>query len=437
MLTDIRYRSLVLVLVVLGSLVFCGSAFASVAYIDANEVWVSSDDGARKMRLSAGEGDWREVAQSDQGHILATRRESGKISQLASFTIWDPSGKLIHFGSLSGHIDGDGLNAYPLGLDITPSGGNFVYGYSRSYNLGASLVRGIYLKVSSDASTGVPHSMTGGEYPTLVGNRIVARLDSSTVGAQDPSSIASNTFNPWIPWNTSSPDLAGLEVNRTDVSATGVITATEMMDGTFNTAKILLAKWSAFAGDFATTYIDDCFLPSAGAPRDISVSQDGSTLTWRDSSGVVVAGAPNFAGAATCALTRAPVVISPTGVYPSYGPFNVPAAAAPIASKPKLTVGSSIKLNSLKSGVKITVTSAVAGKAKLTLTIKPSKVGKKGKKLITIASGSANVAAGVKKKIKLKFTSAGKKLKKKLKGKKATLTVSVGGQKTAKTVKLK
>ncbi|MBI2690826.1 MAG: hypothetical protein HYX29_02600 [Solirubrobacterales bacterium] len=438
MFTSLRFRTLLLALIIVGTASFASSAAASVAYIDANEVWVSSDDGSRKVRLSAGEGDWREVAQSDQGYILATRRESGKISQLASFTIWDPTGKLIHFGSLSGDIDGSGSNVYPLSLDITPSGGNFVYGYSR-YRSGppSSLVKGIYLKVSSDASTGVPLSLTSGEYPTLVGTRIVARLGSSTVGVQDPSSIGSDTFNPWISYNTSLPQLSGLEVNRTDVSATGLISAAEMMDSSFNTAKIIVGKWSAFAGDYLTTLVDDCFLPSAGAPRDISVSQDGSTLTWRDSRGVVVAGAPDFSGPSDCTLTRAPSVISATGIYPSYGPFNVPAAAAPVTSKPKVTVGKTIKLNSLKSGLKIAITSAVAGKAKVTLTIKPSKVGKKGKKLITLASGSASVAAGVPKKIKLKFTSAGKKLKRKLKGKKATLTVTVGGQKTTKTVKLK
>ncbi|MGK2878088.1 MAG: hypothetical protein ACSLFF_05875 [Solirubrobacterales bacterium] len=429
MLNSLKARSLIVSLIVIVFAVFAGTAAASVAYIDANEVWVSSDDGARKMRLSAGQGDWREVAQSDQGHILATRKESGKISQLASFTIWDPTGKLIHFGSLSGHIDGDGLNVYPLSLDITPSGGNIVYGYSRSTNYGASLTKGIYLKVSADASTGVPLSLTGGENPTLVGSRIVAAVDSTHVGLQDPSSIGSNVFTPWIEFNTAAAGpLQGLVVTRTDVSATGVITASELRDDTFNTKQIALGKWASLGG----AYVDDCILPTAGSPSQISVSQDGSTITWRDSRGVVIAGAPDFSGPASCALTRAPAVLSPSGVYPSYGPFNIA-----VASKPTLTIGSSIKLKSLKSGAKVTIMSPVGGKAKVTLTIKPRKVGKKGKKLITLASGSANVLAGVPKVIKLKYTSAGKKLKKKLKGKKATLTVKVGDQAVSKTVKLK
>jgi hypothetical protein len=315
-----------------------------------------------------------------------------------------------------------------LSIDITPSGENFVYGFlTSSY--------GIYLKVSSDGSTGVPHTLTSGKYPTLVGNRIVAQVGDDKTGLQDPSNLGLDSFAPWIvhPIYDSANPVYGLVLTRTDVSATGTVVAAEFRDSSFYTQKINVRKVTSLGG----TYVDDCILPTSGPPSDVSVSQDGSTLTWKDSRGVVIAGAPNFAGPSDCVLTRAPSVISATGVYPSYGPYNVPAPGPAAGSKPTITIGSSIKLNSLKSGVKISVTSAVSGKAKLTLTIKPSKVGKKGKKLITLASGSANVTAGVAKKIKLKFTSAGKKLKKKLKGKKATLTVSVGGQKTSKTVKLK
>jgi hypothetical protein len=436
MLTLLTFRSLFLVLAIASLLTFAGTAAASVAYIDGNEVFVSSDDGARKVRLSAGEGDWREVAQSDQGYIVGTRKEAGKISQLASFTVWDPSGKIVHFGSLSGAFTG-GLNIYPNSIDITPSGGNIVYGFSASNADFSSAGKGIYLKVSADATTGVPLAMYGAEWPTLVGTRIVGASDSNNASLQDPSSIGADTFAPWIAFNTTDPGpLQGLILTRTDVSATGTVTASEFRDGSFYTQKIALGKWASLGG----AYVDDCILPSSGLPRQVSVSQDGSTITWKDSRGIVIAGAPNFAGPADCVLTRAPSVISASGIYPSYGPYNVPPAAGPAAgaTNPKFnSAPSSLKLDSLVKGVKVSVTSAVAGTAKVTLTIKPSKVGKKGKKLITLASGSSKVKAGVKTKIKIKFTSAGKKLKKKLKGKKATLTVTVGKQSSSKTVKLK
>lgn len=425
--------ALVLALVVTG--IAAGAASASIAYIDQNEVWVASDDGAVKVRLSAGENDWREVAQSDQGFIVGTRKEAGKISQLASFTVWDPTGKIVHFGSLSGEFTG-GLNVYPLGLDITPTGGNIVYGYSAcNYNC-SSAPKGIYLKATADATTAVPISLSGAQTPTLLGTRIVGTVSEQYPALQDPSSIASNDFTPWIDLGVSNPASVfyGLVPTRTDVSATGTIASTELRDGTFNTQKIDVSKWSAPGG----TYVDDCVLGTTGQADQISLSQDGASMTWRDSRGVVLAGVPNFNGALDCTLTRAPTVISASGKYPSYGPFNVAAGAKTGTGGPAVKTIRSVKLASaLRSGFKVTVTSAAAGKVKVKLTIKPSKVGKKGKKDITLATGSATVKANVATRIKVKFTSAGKKLKKKLKGKKATLTVSMGAGNTIKTVKLK
>lgn len=443
MLTIRRFRILSLPIIVVALAFAAPSASASVAYIDGNEVWVASDDGARKVRLSAGEGDWREVAQSDQGFIVGTRKETGKISQLASFTVWDPSGKVVRFGALSGHQNEGGLNVYPTSLDITPSGGNIVYGYQRvaGYYPNTSLVYGTYMKLTADATTAVPLSLSGWKDGTLFGNRVVAHPNDTEVWVQDASSIASEDFAGWINFGPAIGDPANpyynLIVDRTDVAATGAVAATELRDDSFYTQKIALSKW---AGPVSTTYVDDCVLPTAGLPSNISLSQDANTITWRDDRGIVIAGAPDFSGPATCNLTRAPAVIAPGGVWPSYGPFDVAAAAGggTTAGAPTVKVPSSTKLATfLKKGLTITVTSATAGTATAKLTIKPKLVGKRGKKLITLATGKVKVSANKATKLKLKFSKSGKKLKKKLKGKKATLTVTVGGVSTTKSLKLK
>lgn len=312
-----------IVLSILGALLLLSmatpNAFASIVYIDGNEVWVSSDDGTVKKRLSSGEGDWRQVAQSDNGYVVGVRKEAGKISQMASFTVWDPQGKVAHFGSLSGHVD-SGLNVYPNSLDITPDGGLLTYGYSRSFWVGTNfnLVYGTYLKATADGTTAVPLSLTDWQDGTLVGDRVVAHDTNPQIYLQDPSSSGSNAFAPWFTWDTSSPLLSGLSIDRTDVSATGTVLGTEFRDDSFNTQKILLTKAASLGG----IYVDDCVLPATGAPSDITISQNAGTIAWRDSRGVVIAGAPDFGGAATCNLTRAPLVISATGAMPSYGPFN-------------------------------------------------------------------------------------------------------------------
>lgn len=429
----LRFRTTAALIIALSLFALASaSASASVAYIDGNEVWVSSDDGARKLRLSAGEGDWREVAQSDQGYIVGTRREAGKIAQLASFTVWDPSGKLVRFGSLSGDIGCS--NAYPLSLDITPSGGNLVYGFS-CYTYGfpvGSLVNGTYLKVSADATTGVPLKLYSGQYPTLVGTRILARTSDTTAGVQDASSIGSDTFTNWISFTLDPGHL----LNRSDASADGTIVASEVRnDSTIKIDRVIMSKWGAFG---TNSYVDDCNLPISGDVVNPSVSQDGASVTWADARGVLLAGTPAFNGPADCQLTRPPVVLSATGTYPSYGPFNVPAPQPTKPVAPTVTIPKSLQLAAaIKSGLTIKVTSAVGGKAKATLTIKPSKVGKRGKKAITLATGSVKVTAGKTTRLKLKFTKAGKKLKKKLRNKKLTLKVTVGGATTTRTIKLK
>lgn len=420
-----------LIVLVAMSLLAMSARAASVVYVDGNEVWVSTTDGATKLRLSAGEGDWREVAQSDNGYIVGTRREAGKIANVASFTVWDPSGKILHFGPLAGNSNGS--NAYPLSLDITPDGGLIVYGYSRyvyGYPVG-QLYTGHFLLPSATRAAPVPepYSNSNARWPTLVGERVIGTPDQQSVAVQEPGSTGSTNFAPWFNYSS-----GGYEMHRTDVSANGTITASELSIGDAKT--LALGKYQSLGG----AYVDDCFLGTDTTVRDASISQDASEFAWHDGGGVKVAGIPNFNGAATCVLTRAPTTISPSGSYPSIGPFNVPAAVSSPVFKPQLPgTPSSFKIAALlKKGAIVKITSRNGGKAKIQLSVKPKIVGKRGKKPIVIASTSAVIPAGdVVKQVKLKLNRKGKSLKKKLKGKRATLTVTIDGQSTTKTVKLK
>ncbi|MBI5309610.1 MAG: hypothetical protein HZB14_01075 [Actinobacteria bacterium] len=408
-----------------------GARAASVAYIDGYEVWVSTTDGVYKLRLSSGEGDWRAVAQSDQGYIVGVRLESGKIANLSSFTVWDPAGKVIHFGPLAGNSNGS--NAYPLSLDLTPDGGLIVYGYSRLvYGFPLStLYQGHYLLPSATRSAPVPepYSNSSARWPTLVGERVVGTPDEQYVAVQDTGGTGSTTFNNWFDYIA-----GGYTVHRTDVAATGTVTASELELG--DAKKIALGKYQSLGG----AYIDDCFLDADAAATQPSISQDATEFAWQDSGGVKVAGVPSFGGPAVCALTHPPVTISPSGSDPSIGPFNVPVAISSPAFKPQLPgAPSSFKITKLlKKGVTVKVTSRNGGKATLKLSVKPKAVGKRGKKAIVIATGAGDVPAGdVGSQIKLKMNRKGKSLKKKLKGKRATLTVTIDGQATTKTIKLK
>lgn len=410
---------------------------ASVAYLDGNEVWVATTDGAARARLSSGEGDWRDVAQSDQGYIVGVRNEAGKISNLSTFTVWDPAGNRIHFGPLSG--SNAGSIAYPLSLDITPGGGLLVYGYSLlvyGFPVG-TLTQGHYLLPSSTVTAPVPepYRNTSIRWPTLVGERIVGTPGANSIEVQEAGSIGGTTFVPWANFS----GVAGADLHRTDVAATGTVFASELYyAGPPEVNKIAVVPAPGLGVPISP---GDCFLDADALARQPSLSQDGTLIAWQDGGGVKVGGVPTFSGAEPCVLTKPPVTISATGSFPSIGPFNVAAlvpAPAP-ASKPTLTAPKSVKLSKLlKSGLTVSVSSVTGGKATVKMTVTPKSVGKKGRKAIVIATGSATVpAGGIAKKIKVKMTRKGKSLKRRLKGKRATLTATIGGLSSTKTIKLK
>lgn len=418
---------------------------ASVAYIDGNEVWVATTDGSVKQRLSGGENDWRQVAQSDQGWIVGVRLEANKVSGFSQFKVWDPNGKEFNFGPLSGAVGG--LVAYPLSLDLSPDGKMIYYGFSQ-FNLG-TLRTGYYVTPSSSKAgyTPEPPTWLDRKWPTLIGDRAVVLTGTDTIMVQN--SVSSNDFTGWFQLLLD-PDET---VTRTDVSATGTVMASESYVGSgiaahhyvgFSHASGMLGMIDGF-----------CLLSAQGQkPGQVSISQDASEFAWQDDGGVKVAGTPVFSGSAPtpCNLSRPPVVISPTGSYPSIGPFKVTASAGPQPGGPQsggpgagttrtpqlIKPPSKMKLSALlRRGVLVSVRSQRAGTAKVTLTVKPKQIGRRGKKAVTIASGKARVKAGVTKRIRLKLNRTGKKYRKKLRGKRVTLTVTLAGKKSSKAVRLR
>lgn len=437
------------------------AAHADVAYIDGNEVWVSTLDGSQKVRLSSGEGDWRDVAVSDQGYVVGIRLESGKVADLSSFTVWDPQGKRIKFGPLVGLRNG-GTNAHPLNLQITPDGGLLVYGFSNSTGIvpNATFTTGFILLPS--ATTVIPAlspvNVTSAQYPSLVGERVVGAVGGGTqLAVQDASSIASDDFTPWP-----GTSISGGTINSLDISADGRRLAVNVASGS---TQRLIAIAAPGLGQAPTPLpnpvvpgdVGDCFVPATGNTYDPSWSPDGTYLAWEDAGGAKVAGAPKVVPTDgvqnLCTMSSPIVTLSPTGRHPSIGPISVatlqPAAPGqPTPSGPpgpgqssQITPGKLAPLTvanlGSKKGAAFTVTTSTAGKVSVTLTVKPSAVGLRGRKAVVIAKGSKQVQAGKAAKVRVKFTKTGKNLRKKLKGVKATLKIRQGTTTTTKTFRLR
>lgn len=356
---------------------------ASVAYIDGGEVWVSSLDGAQKIRLSGGEGDWQNVAASDGGRVAAVQRVPSQISQTSTFRVWAADGAVAYNGALSA-VSGYQSYAYPLSFDISADGVFLVYGFSASNTFPNFAFTGGFYARSVDNVALAPIEVSNATYPSFVGSRVVSAFGSE-VRLQDPSAVPFGTqFSFWI--NTSG---TGLQLRRTDVAANGTLVASELhSDGPPAVDKISILSVSGLGG--ALTGAVDCFLPAVGLARDVSISQDATRIAWKDDQGVKVAGVPTTSA---CALSSPAVVISATGTSPSIGGGNVAGGALSVG----LTAPSAPKLGLLLRGKKVkfnlTISAPCRVKARILVKRAEAKRLKLGTKDTTIGAAAADVPA--------------------------------------------
>jgi hypothetical protein len=422
------------------------AAATQVSYIDGGEIWVSTLDGSQKRNLS-GPADaprkWTEQTQSDGGAVLGVQREPGKMGNLNATRLWGADGGVLGNGSLTAK-PGRTSYAYPTSLDLTPDGKTVVYGYSNwsGFGLNTTYEFGTYAEGSTNWYV-EPFDLGGGAVSgTLVGNRVVA-ASGTTVVYQSPSGQPpyNDEFAGW--YN------AGGYIWRTDMAANATIAATEVGDdGSRQVAMIPFPSLGAALPSDGS----DCLLPAQGDPKQVSISQDGTTMAWQDDRGVVVAGTPVWfpsAAVSTCNLSRAPVVISATGSMPSLGPSTVatppvtppttttttttttpttpttPTPTTPKTAAPKVSLAKTVKASSLAKGVTAKVTVAAAGTVKVAV-----KLGTK-----TVATGSAKAKKAGTVSVKLKATKAYAKKLRSLRKRTVTIAVTANGRTT--TVKKK
>lgn len=439
---------------------------ASVAYTDNGEVWLSSLDGSQKARLAApvvnADGDtetWLDVAHADNGRIVAVRNKPGRMSQFSWFKIWEPDGSSTVEGPLNAPT-GWTVYVYPLGFDITADGSHLVYGYSNSSSCcPITFGRGTYVRPATN-SVLAPIDLGLPTHPSLLGNRIVALEDSSSPKiVQVQNATSGNPYNDeFTSWLDTSG--VGLDLNRVDVAANGLLTALgfETWDGgTQTVGKIAVL---ATAGvDAAPTGQVDCFVPAAGVARDASLSQDATTIAWRDEGGLKVAGTPTTS-ADPCVMTSAPIVLSATGQHPAIGGADVtkflppptgPGEPLPVTSNPPdgtgtvadpaapaLTLPAKLTAKGLATARGVAVKVKVGGPGKVSITGKvPAKrMGRTGKPVVA-ATGRATATAAGTVTVRLRFTKAARKRVRRLKGARLALRVVHAGRSTTKSVTLR
>jgi hypothetical protein len=437
---------------------------ASVAYVDDGEVWLSSLDGARKVRLAApvvnGDGEtekWLAVAHSDGGRIVAARNKPGRISNFTWFKVWEPDGSSTVEGPLNAP-SGWTVYVYPLGFDITADGHHMVYGYSNSSSCcPITFARGTYVRPVTNSVLN-PITISGYEEPTLFGSRVIART-GATINTQDAAATTyGSDFTPWL--DTSG---AGLELRRTDVAANGQLAALELEQwngGTQTVGKIAVLAIQGVDQSPSFPAAVDCFLPASGVAKEVSLSADAQTVAWTDDRGLVVAGAPADASD-PCVLPSGPVVVSPTASQGAIGgadvnaflpaspaggqqPGGSPAGDPPAGTSPTATAAPrallpgkvTTKALGAARGLAVKVKVASAGKVKLVATVPAARMGRKGKPVV-IATGSKTAARAGTVTIRLRLTAAARKRLKRLKGARMTLRTTQGRRSTSRKLTLR
>jgi hypothetical protein len=428
---------------------------ASIAYIDNGEVWLSSLDGAQKVRLAApvvnGSGEtekWLAVAASDSGRIVAARNVLGRISRSSWFKAWEPNGTSTVEGPLNAP-SGWTVYVYPLSFDVTANGVHMVYGYSNSSSCcPISFAQGTYVRPVTNSALD-PIATSGQEHPTLFGSRVIAHTDA-TINVQDATGATYGPdFTPWVDVSGS-----GLELRRTDIAANGRLAAIELEQWNGGSQSIGKIGVVAIQGvDQPPTFpaAVDCFLPATGIAKEVSLSADAARIAWTDDQGLKVAGAPTTA-ADPCALTSPPVIISPTASQGAIGGANVgaflpapppgdppagpPGSQPPPAGPPSTggaapvpTVPRTVTTKALAGakGFAIKVKVAGAGKVKLSGTV-PARVLRRRGRPVVVATGSATAKRAGTVTVRLRLTAAARTQRKRLKGARMTLRVSHGGR---------
>ena len=431
---------------------------ASIAYVDGGDVWLSSLDGGKKVRLATpvvnSDGateKWLAVAQSDNGRIVAARNVPGRIARFSWFKAWEPNGTSTVEGPLNAP-SGWAIYVYPLGFDVTADGSHMVYGYSNSSACcPISFAQGTYVRPVTNSVLD-PINISGQEHPTLFGNRMIAHT-GGTANVQGTSAPPYGTdFTPWL-------DLSGtgLDLRRTDVAANGQLAAIELEQwdaGTQTTGKIAVLAIQGVDQPPTFPAAVDCFVPTAGVATEASLSPDATRIAWTDDGGLKVAGTPTT-DADPCQLTSPPVVISPTasqgaiggadvaaflpasGQPPTGGGGGGPSGGGAPPGAPLATVPRKVTTKALagRKGVPIKVKVAGAGKVKVTGSVSAKVL--TSSRSIVVATGSATAKRAGTVTVRLRLTKTARKKRGRLKGARMTLRVTQGRLSTTKRFTLR
>lgn len=424
----------------------------SVSYLDGEQVWQAALDGSRRVMLST-EGGFDAVAQADGGRTLGIGGWDGAYARpTGRFVVWNADGSRAFAGPLQ-HEPGWNRYVFPTGVDITPGGEQFVYGFGNS--------RGIIPNFEFEEGTVVMSSTNAVPYasdyfaltvtnPSLLGSRVVGTNDD-TVMLQKPTAEAprESFFGDWL--QAVGP---GRRLDGVDVAATATVMAVVTAPSSdYRNSSVTLFPVAGAAG--APDGAAGCTLAADGPASSPSLSPDARYVAWHDQGGVKVAGVPDFSGVDTCSLTSPPVVISPTGEFPSIGgatladpvqgggatpvPVPDPPKPDPQRQRPagKLVITRLKRASALSLGAGITISVRVPAPGRVTATVSVPASKLRAAKTTVIARGRATARRAGTVKVRLRASKKFRRKLRRLRGVTATVSVRSGTARSSQRIRLR
>jgi hypothetical protein len=448
-------------------LVAAPAGASSVAYIDNNNVVLSSPDGSKKFQMTTNgtaDSKWSYPSQGPDGKTVAVLGASGTSSKV--LYLFGPDGKEVTANVMPVY-SGALIPVYPIGLDMDWKSQAVAYGYSycSSYpSVCGTVYQGFWLTFSDNQGLypSDPQGQSDAHLPTFFGERVIYSDSGGSLFIQPdvPEAPFTSSYQGWI---GNDPNLF---LARGAAAQTGRQVGIEWSSRNDSSSGILVGQHQ---GTLPSTVDSLCDLPVVGESGNVSFSPDGQFVAWADAEGVKVAGAPNLAaGTQACTLSSPVRVLSATGTSPDFGGADVarilgdgngpgpgPGSGGSLTAKAK---GKPTYRTFLKGKLAIVVNAVGAGRvdasaslarklakrigigATASTSVRALAAGRRGlaaANAVVVGRGHKSAAQAGAVTIKLKPTKAAKRAGRKLKGKKLAVSVSQGPARGKLSVKLR
>jgi hypothetical protein len=462
---------------------------SSVAYIDQNNLWLSSPDGTQKVQLSQS-GDasypWGAPSQGPDGKTVAyhsdeIRLDDGTVTHRPVLYLYGADGKVAAANLLPRSSSAIGGVVYPIGVDMDWDSKTVAFGYHACAFACNSSWDGFWLTFSDQQpmNPSQPQGQTDSYFPTFYKHRVISSDSGGRIFVQPdvPEAPFTSSYSMWL------NETPAFRLSRAEVSMTGDFVALDWRQYS-DAGTDVIGQGVAIGrheGQVPSNVTQMCNLPSAGLAHNLTFSYDGTQIAWNDDEGVKVAGVPNLAvGTTDCQLTAPAKVISASGKAPHFGGADVAAilkdqpadqnpgggtqtpgtgtdkggpVQPPVVQPQTLSIKAPAKLSrkAFAKGFTVQVNGVSAGKVAGSASIAASlgrKAGLTGKsarvslaavvsgaKSVVIARGRATANGGVVK-LKLVPTKAAKRAAKRLRKAVVTIAVSQGPASAKATLKL-